>query len=164
MYWWLARQAVLSLCFLAMAYGCASGQTVMPDAPAPSLAMHTIDMKEVVAVTKPVMINGRPYVRPTKKQQFIGYLKDSYGLPALAGAAVPFRLRTTSRKTGRVGTRLAGLWSAVWIGPGCLRNQWQCAVWAGDIVPRGHAVHSVPRLPCEEKDRERFARGDNGAA
>jgi hypothetical protein len=86
MYRCLARQAVPSLCFLAMAYCCASGQTGIPDAPAPSLAMHPIDMKEVVAVRKPVMINGRPYVRPTNRQQFIGYLKDSYGLPAFAGA------------------------------------------------------------------------------
>ena len=32
----------------------------------------------------PVTINGRPYVRPTQKDQFKDYLRDSYGLPALA--------------------------------------------------------------------------------
>jgi hypothetical protein len=35
----------------------------------------------------PPMINGRPYVRPTAKEQFVDYLNDSYGLPALARTA-----------------------------------------------------------------------------
>jgi len=82
----LVRQAVLSLCLMTMAYGRASGQTSIPDAPTPIQVKQLINRKDVVDVTKPVMINGRPYVRPTNKQQFIGYLKDSYGLPAFAGA------------------------------------------------------------------------------
>jgi len=82
----LAAQAALSLCLLAMAYGRAFAQPGMADAPIPNLLIHPIDMKAVVAVRAPVMINGRPYVPPTKKQQFLGYLKDSYGLPAFAGA------------------------------------------------------------------------------
>jgi hypothetical protein len=35
----------------------------------------------------PVMINGRPYVRPTPKEQFLDYLNDTYGWPALARSA-----------------------------------------------------------------------------
>lgn len=34
------------------------------------------------------MINGRSYVRPTAEEQFHDYLKDSYGLPALARSSV----------------------------------------------------------------------------
>jgi hypothetical protein len=34
------------------------------------------------------MINGRPYVRPTQEQQFHDYLRDAYGLPALARTSV----------------------------------------------------------------------------
>ncbi len=36
----------------------------------------------------PVIINGRPYVRPTQRQFFRDYLRDSYGLPALARSSV----------------------------------------------------------------------------
>lgn len=35
-----------------------------------------------------MIINGRPYARPTAKEQFRDYLKDSYGLPALARVSV----------------------------------------------------------------------------
>ena len=35
-----------------------------------------------------VMINGRPYQRPTQKQLFVDYLRDSYGLPAFARSGV----------------------------------------------------------------------------
>lgn len=37
-----------------------------------------------VILDQPTIINGRPYVRPTRKDQFRDYLRDSYGLPALA--------------------------------------------------------------------------------
>jgi hypothetical protein len=37
---------------------------------------------------KPVIINGRPYQRPTQHQFFVDYLRDSYGLPALARSTV----------------------------------------------------------------------------
>ena len=36
----------------------------------------------------PVMINGRAYVRPTPKEQFHDYLKDTYGWPGLARTSV----------------------------------------------------------------------------
>jgi len=34
------------------------------------------------------MVNGRPYVRPTAKDQFEDYLKDSYGVPGMARSFV----------------------------------------------------------------------------
>ncbi len=37
---------------------------------------------------QPVMINGRPYQRPTQHQFFVDYLRDSYGLPALARSSI----------------------------------------------------------------------------
>lgn len=67
-----------------MTYGRASGQTLPLEAPAQSLTTHVLDTTGVVPVRAPVMINGRPYVPPTAKIQFIDYLKDTYGLPALA--------------------------------------------------------------------------------
>jgi hypothetical protein len=81
----LAQQAVLSLCLLAMTWVRASGQTEMPDAPPLSQTTSLLEATVVAPPRPPVMINGRPYVRPTNKQQFVAYLKDSYGLPALAG-------------------------------------------------------------------------------
>jgi hypothetical protein len=73
---------------LALGCGLAQGQVSPPDAPKPNLITPTPFMSGSVPAIKPVMINGRPYRRPTVKQQFIGYLKDSYGLPAFAGAGV----------------------------------------------------------------------------
>jgi hypothetical protein len=84
----LARQAALSLCLMTMGCGRACAQTSIPDGPTSVLAMPLINTRAVATITTPVMINGRPYARPTNKQQFIGYLKDSYGLPAFAGAGV----------------------------------------------------------------------------
>jgi len=84
----LARQAVLSLCLLTIVYGRARAQTNTPDAPVPNLTLQPATVINTLTVTKPVIINGRPYTRPTNKEQFIGYLKDSYGLYALAGAGV----------------------------------------------------------------------------
>src|SRR5271170_3389059 len=81
MYQSLVRQAALLLCLLGMEYGRAVAQPVIPDAPV-SQALTTNGATAI----KPVMINGRPYVRPTNRQQFIGYLKDSYGLTAFEGA------------------------------------------------------------------------------
>ena len=46
---------------------------------------------------------------------------------------------------------LAGLRSAVRIGPGCVRNQRQCAVWVGDVVARGHAI--IPCHGCRAKKK-----------
>lgn len=40
------------------------------------------------AAISSVSINGRPYLPPTPRQQFVAYLKDTYGLPALASTSV----------------------------------------------------------------------------
>jgi hypothetical protein len=58
----------------------------------------------------PVMINGRPYLRPTPKEQFIDYLKDSYGWPALA--------RTAARATYAQGRGKPEGWGQDWPGFG----------------------------------------------
>ena len=79
----LVRRAALLSCLLGAGYSLA--QTAMPDAPVAN-PPPTALLKANGTAIKPVMINGRPYVRPTNRQQFIGYLKDSYGLPALEGA------------------------------------------------------------------------------
>ena len=81
MYQSLVRQAVLLLCLLGMEYGRAIAQPVIPDAP----ILQALVTGSATTI-KPVMINGRPYVRPTNREQFIAYLKDSYGLPAFEAA------------------------------------------------------------------------------
>jgi len=58
----------------------------------------------------PVVINGRPYVRPTAKEQFHDYLRDSYGLPALA--------RTTARALYAQGRGQPDHWGQDWEGFG----------------------------------------------
>jgi hypothetical protein len=70
-----------------------SGAIMLPDAPAntrtlgsgaqPAMAATAINPK-----TAPVMINGRPYVHPTPKEQFDDYAKNTYGLPALMFTSV----------------------------------------------------------------------------
>jgi hypothetical protein len=54
-----------------------NGQSV-PQAPTAD------DPAKAVILDPPAIINGRPYVRPSAKVQFKDYLRDSYGLPALA--------------------------------------------------------------------------------
>jgi hypothetical protein len=71
-----------------------SSPVEIPEAPArmEPLSNPEIPVLPVVPIKPaktPVMINGRPYVRPTPKEQLIDYQKDSYGWPALA--------RTTAR-------------------------------------------------------------------
>jgi hypothetical protein len=58
-----------------------------PDEPTARPVTPLISAAAVNPTKAPVMINGRPYVRPTPKEQFIDYLKNSYGLPALVGTA-----------------------------------------------------------------------------
>jgi hypothetical protein len=58
----------------------------------------------------PVVINGRPYVRPTGREQFSDYLKDSYGLPALA--------RTLARAFYAQGLDKPDEWGQDWAGFG----------------------------------------------
>jgi hypothetical protein len=74
-------------------------------------ALRAIAPNPAAAVTKPVvMINGRPYMRPTGHQQFIDYLKDSYGLPALAS--------TSARALYAQGTGKPQEWGQDWPGFG----------------------------------------------
>jgi hypothetical protein len=58
----------------------------------------------------PVMINGRPYKRPTPKEQFRDYVSDSYGWPALA--------RTSARAVYAQGTGKPDEWGQDWPGFG----------------------------------------------
>lgn len=64
------------------------GAIKLPDAPANTGTLGS-GMQPAMAATalKPntsaVIINGRPYVRPTAKEQFDDYVKNTYGLPAL---------------------------------------------------------------------------------
>jgi hypothetical protein len=88
MFRYLARQAALIVCMVALASSSATGQTSPPEAPTPSLVTRSTVSKSSTTALNPVTINGRPYVRPTAKEQFTDYLKDSYGLPAFAGAGV----------------------------------------------------------------------------
>src|SRR5580698_2310443 len=87
MYQTLAWRAGLAFCFFILPCVYSAAQTPEPDAPVPNAAVQP-SRTNTLQVRKPVIINGRPYVPPTAKQQFIGYLKDSYGLPAFAGASV----------------------------------------------------------------------------
>jgi hypothetical protein len=58
----------------------------------------------------PAIINGRPYTRPTHKDQFNDYLRDTYGLPALA--------RTAVRASYGQGMDLPNGWGQDWPGFG----------------------------------------------
>jgi hypothetical protein len=78
-----------------------------PTAGAGGLANTAVPMQ--LAKT-PLMINGRPYVRPTAREQFIDYLNDSYGLPALA--------RTTARAAYAQGRGKPEAWGQDWPGFG----------------------------------------------
>jgi hypothetical protein len=61
----------------------------LPNAPTPaSLRQRTPEDKEAARVANLATINGRPYQRPTAKEQFDDYLRDSYGLPAFARSGV----------------------------------------------------------------------------
>jgi hypothetical protein len=83
-----ARHAGMMFCFFILPCVYTIAQTNEPVAPVPNTAIQLLEKKDSSPSRTPVMINGRPYVRPTAKQQFIGYLKDSYGLPAFGGAIV----------------------------------------------------------------------------
>jgi hypothetical protein len=70
-----------------------SGAIKLPDAPENTVSLGA-GMQPPMAVgavkpnSAPVMINGRPYVRPTAKEQFDDYVKNSYGLPALVFTSI----------------------------------------------------------------------------
>jgi hypothetical protein len=42
----------------------------------------SVDAAEALRISKLAIINGRPYDQPSAHDQFIDYLRDSYGLPA----------------------------------------------------------------------------------
>jgi len=62
-----------------------SSAGAMPDAPNPQGVQVGLKVRDpsVVRAPQPVMINGRSYQRPTQRELFLSYLRDSYGLPAL---------------------------------------------------------------------------------
>jgi hypothetical protein len=66
-----------------------SSSRELPDAPMVAMISQTnagiVEPLPVMrAVTPPFTINGQPYLHPTAKQQFDDYVKNTYGLPALA--------------------------------------------------------------------------------
>jgi len=81
-----------------------------PAHPTANPASFTRSATATVPAKAPVMINGRPYVRPTAKEQFDDYLKDSYGLPALA--------RTAARAAYAQGRGKPAAWGQDWPGFG----------------------------------------------
>ena len=70
-----------------------SGAIMLPNAPENTVTLGggvqpAISAAAIKPKTSPVMINGRPYVRPTPKEQFDDYAKNTYGLPALMFTSV----------------------------------------------------------------------------
>jgi hypothetical protein len=69
-------------------------QSTLPDAPesGAAFALKPDQPATGSAFTgkrdQPAIINGRPYVRPSRRDQFKDYLRDTYGLPALARTSV----------------------------------------------------------------------------
>lgn len=73
--------------------GLAQPQTQPPPQPlpnAPTLQTRPVQTPEEQEAARLAAqhINGRPYIRPTHKDQFHDYLRDSYGLPAFARSTV----------------------------------------------------------------------------
>lgn len=62
--------------------------TPAPQAQKPGLLQRPPRDPNQIVAPRPVMINGRPYVRPTQHELLVDYLNDSYGLPALARTTV----------------------------------------------------------------------------
>lgn len=76
--------ALVCLLTIVIAARCsAQDRTPLPPAPAPSHEQQILNDLEAARLKHQAIINGRPYVRPTHHEQFIAYLNDSYGLPAL---------------------------------------------------------------------------------
>ena len=61
----------------------------LPDAPKPrgDLRQRTPE-EEAARAAAPFIVNGRPYLQPTLRNQFHDYLRDSYGPPAFARTTV----------------------------------------------------------------------------
>jgi hypothetical protein len=96
----------------------AQGASTKPASPAaiqvPAAPAQTVAIGNAEAGARPrrapVMINGRPYKRPTPKEQFDDYLRDTYELPALA--------RSTVRAVYAQGTGKPEEWGQDWPGFG----------------------------------------------
>lgn len=114
---------VLIVCGVMLGVGATGGACAQsPTAPAAAPAaagqavgagLKTRDPASVSVVApgpKVVMINGRPYMHPTQHQLFMDYLRDSYGLPALA--------RSTVRALYSEGRGTPTEWSTDWEGFG----------------------------------------------
>ena len=82
----------------------------------------------------PTVINGRPYVRPTAKEQFHDYLRDSYGLPALA--------RTTARALYAQGRGQPDHWGQDWEGFGQRFGNRRSV----NAVSTGHQCHAALQI------------------
>jgi hypothetical protein len=74
--------------------------------------------KPTVKIDKPAIVNGRPYVRPSAKDQFEDYLRDTYGAAAIA--------RTTVGAVFVQGTGTPHSWGQDWPGFG-QREGWGTA-------------------------------------
>lgn len=83
----------------------AASQISVPPAPRQASELVQGNPKSVL-----VTINGRAYVRPTPNEQFKDYLRDTYGLPALA--------RTSARALYAQGTGKPSEWGQDWPGFG----------------------------------------------
>jgi hypothetical protein len=60
---------------------------VQADNPESGSAASSADAAEALRISKLAIINGRPYDQPSAHDQFIDYLNDSYGLPAMGKSA-----------------------------------------------------------------------------
>ena len=92
------RAAVCAVIFYSVGWG-AQAQAVgpaqlsrppLPDAPTLQVRAPQTDAekRESVRIASLATINGRPYEQLTRKQRFHDYVRDSYGLPALARSTV----------------------------------------------------------------------------
>jgi hypothetical protein len=79
---------ICTISIFSLRAGLSQDRTPLPNAPTPTPAQQVADRKEAERISKLAIVNGRPYERPTRRDQFFDYLKDSYGLPALARVSV----------------------------------------------------------------------------
>jgi hypothetical protein len=85
----LPRPAAVGV-FIIAAAGAAQvvAQTQLPEAPAPVTAPATRTLLPAATGIKPsrpmAMVNGRPYVKPTSREQFNYYVRDTYWWPGMA--------------------------------------------------------------------------------
>jgi hypothetical protein len=104
---YVPRTLTMFLAVVLMAF-CTAAQaqstSPFPDAPSAAAAANPAKMD------KPAIVNGRPYVRPTAKDQFEDYLRDSYGIPAI--------VRTTVGAVYGQGIDSPSVWGQDWRGFG----------------------------------------------